>query len=342
MAECILKDGAVVSDYGEPYIIAEVNSSHGGNIETAKAMIDEAAKIGCDCVKFQSWSRTSLYSRTYYDRNKIASRVVEGLSMTEEQLRELALYCREREIAFSSTPYSEEEADFLVELGVPYIKIASMELNHLAFLKYIAAKGLPMILSTGMGEMEEIEEAVAAIEASGNKQLILLHCVSIYPAQEETVQLNNIIGLRKKFPNYPVGFSDHTLGTAVSIAATALGAAVIEKHFTLSKKAVGMDVRMAAEPKELQKLVQGCRTVWKALGSEERIVLPEEYEQRKNMRRSIVAAREISPGEVITGKDIGCKRPGIGIQPTDAGLVIGKKAVRRIEADTVIQLKDLQ
>ena len=215
-----------------------------------------------------------------------------------------------------------------------------LKLNNPDFLIYIAKKNLPMILSTGMGELGEIDDAVRTIGSTGNNKLILLHCVSIYPTKDEIINLNNIIGLRKRFPGFPIGFSDHTLGITSSIGAVVLGAGVIEKHFTLSKKAVGMDVKMAMEPNEFTELVQNCQTVYKALGSEDRVVFPEEYEQRKNMRRSIVSARDIEMGEIISEKDICYKRPGTGYAPTEKEVVVGKKTNRRIDADTVITESD--
>lgn len=341
MANIILQDGTAVADYGRPYIVAEVNSSHNGNVEVAKQMIDAAVQAGCDCVKFQSWSAKTLYSRTYYQKNPIAERFVRKLSMSPEQLHEMAEYCRERGIGFSSTPYAEEEVDFLVEeCQVPFIKISSMEINNLPYLRYIGSKGLPVILSTGMAEMEEIERAVHTLEHTGNERIILLHCVSIYPAAPETTNLNNIVGLRERFPRYPVGFSDHTLGEAAAIAATALGAAVLEKHITLDSKKIGMDNQMAMEPEALRQLTADCRTVQAALGSKTRTVLPKEYEQRKNMRRSVVTVRDLQKGEVLRKEDLDVKRPGTGIPPDRLEEIVGCVLLRDVAADTVLEETD--
>lgn len=343
MGKIILKDGKTVSDYGRPYIIAEVNSSHNGNVDTAKRMIDAAIDAGCDCVKFQSWTTGSLYSKTYYKKNPIAERFVKKLSLTPEQLKEMSDYCREKGIGFSSTPYSREEVDFLAgECSAPFIKIASMEINNLEFLRYIGNKRLPVVLSTGMAEMMEVERAVRTIEDTGNRQIILLHCVSIYPAQVETINLNNIIGLREKFPHYPIGFSDHTLGDAAAVAATALGAAVLEKHITLDAKKIGMDNQMAMEPDALKELVSECRDIQLALGTTERIVLQEEYAQRANMRRSVIAVRDIAVGEILRKEDLDVKRPGTGIPPERLEELVGRKAKCNIEADTVINESDLE
>lgn len=337
MAECKLRNGIFVNDYGEPYVVAEVNSSHGGSMDTAKKMIDAAADAGCDCVKFQSWSAESLYSNSYYKENPIAKRFVKKFSLTEEQLRELAGYCKEKNIGFSSTPYSEKEVDFLADIEAPFIKVASMELNNFEFLQYIARKKVPLVLSTGMGEMEEIKKAVQVIESVGNNNLVLLHCVSIYPAKEENICLNNILGLRENFPQYPIGFSDHTLGDEAAIAAVALGAAVIEKHLTLDKSQIGMDNQMAMEPAQLKELVRKCRLIQKSLGKKERILQPEEYEQRKSMRRSIVSAGCIAKGTVIDRGALTFKRPGTGFAPEEADKVIGRIAVEDIEEDTLIK-----
>ena len=163
MGKVILNDGRDIVDYGRPYVIAEVNSSHNGNTEVAKQMIDAAVEAGCDCVKFQSWNSQSLYSKTYYDKNPIAKRFVDKLSLSPEELGEVASYCKTKGIGFSSTPYSEEEVDFLVQCEVPFIKIASMEINNLDFLDYIGRKQVPIVLSTGMAETEEIERAVRTL-----------------------------------------------------------------------------------------------------------------------------------------------------------------------------------
>lgn len=342
MAECIFRDGKTISDYGRPYIVAEVNSSHNGSVEQAKRMIDASAEIGCDCVKFQSWSVESLYSKTYYDANPIAKRFVKKFSMSPEQLKDLADYCRKKGVAFSSTPYSEEEVDYLVlECDVPFIKIASMELNNPKFLRYIGKKHVPIILSTGMATMDEIDEAVNVLHDAGVDQMAILHCVSIYPTVLTNINLNNIIGLRERFPMHPVGFSDHTEGDAAAVAAAALGAGVIEKHLTLDKSKVGMDNGMATEPAEFTELVHKCRDIQVAMGTKERMLTQQEIDQRRNMRRSLVAFRDIKAGETIQEADLSAKRPGTGIEPDRIKIVLGKKALKDIPADTLILPKDI-
>ena len=338
MAEINLKNGRCIGDYDNPYIVAEFNSSHGGDVDVAKEMIRKAKECGCDCVKFQSWSPESLYSEEYYKKNPIARKVVGKFSLSPEQLKELSLYCHEVGIDFSSTPYSEEEVDFLVEeCQVPYIKIASMEINNPRFLTYIAQKGVPMILSTGMSDMKEIEEAVKSIQKTGNEQLCLLHCVSLYPTETGTINMNNILGLRKAFPKYPIGFSDHTLGDTMDVAAVCLGSAVIEKHFTLDKSKVGMDNNMAMEPDEFKEMVEKCRYTHTALGSEERTVQPVELEMRKKMRRSIVAARDIKVGEVLKEEDLEFKRPGDGVEPKMIESLVGQTVMESVEKGSVLR-----
>ena len=342
MSECIFRDGTVISDYGRPYIVAEVNSSHRGDVEVARQMIDAAVDIGCDCVKFQSWSVESLYSSTYYDTNPIAKRFIKKFALSPEQLKDLSIYCHSKGISFSSTPYSEEEVDFLVEdCNVPYIKIASMELNNPKFLEYIGKKHVPIVLSTGMSTMKEIEEAVQVLHNSwGGVKIVILHCVSIYPTQMQYVNLNNILGLRERF-QCPIGFSDHTEGDSASIAAVALGAGLIEKHLTLDRSKVGIDNGMATEVPEFKAMVAKCRNIQIAMGGKERILTEEEIEQRKNMRRSIIALRNITAGEVIKEVDLSAKRPGTGFAPNRVNEIVGKKAVRDIMADTVILPEDI-
>ena len=342
MSEVILRDNTHVANFTKPYIVAEINSSHGGSVELAKEMVAKAKEIGCDCVKFQSWSAESLYSKTYYDANPITKRIVQKFSLSENQLLDIANYCRQIGIAFSSTPYSCEEVDFLLDkCYAPYIKIASMDINNYDYLRYIAKKNVPIVLSTGMAEFDEIKKAVDVIEKAGNSKIILLHCISIYPAAASTIHLNNIVMLREAFPNYPIGFSDHTLGTEIASAATALGAALIEKHFTLDKSKMGMDNNMAIEPDEFAQLIQNCHNVYEAMGSYDRVVSEAEYAQRKKMRRSVIAVHDLVKGQVLSKEGLSAKRPGDGIPVGEIDSLIGKKINRDIAADTLIYAGDI-
>lgn len=343
MATVKLNDGRILENYGKPYVVAEVNSSHNGNVDTARQMIKAAKDAGCDCVKFQSWSAESLYSKSYYDKNPITRRIVSKFALNQDQLRDMVDYCRELGIGFSSTPYSEPEVDFLAEqCSVPFIKIASMEINNYDFLTYMAKTGLPLVLSTGMSEIDEVRKAVDVIESAGNSRICLLHCISVYPAAPETINLNNIRLLRDLFPDYPIGFSDHTLGTEISAAATALGAALIEKHITLDRTRMGMDNNMAIEPDEMKQLVTACHNVNAALGSYERLVTEEEHAMRVKMRRSVIAKVDLPAGTVLTKDMLSAKRPGDGIAPDQIPCLLGKRLKNAIPADCVIYQEDIE
>ncbi len=342
MAYIELKNGRRIGDHDKPYIVAEMNSSHNGNLELAIKMVDEAKKCGCDAVKFQSWTQSSLYAEYYYKENPMAKRFVEKLSLSEDYLVQLSEYCRKIDIGFSSTPYSEEEVDYLVDkCKADFIKISSMELNNPIFLKYIGQKGVPIVLSTGMGSIEEIEYAVNTIKGTGNDKICILHCVSLYPVDACDVNLRNIRMLKDKFPNNAVGYSDHTLGYEVACAAVALGAALVEKHFTLDNAKIGWDNQMATEPGDMQALVKSCNNVFLSMGRYERVVSDAEFEQRIKMRRSIVAKSKLKRGTVIKQEHLCAKRPGNGISPDKYNELIGKILNRDIDLDERILREDL-
>lgn len=332
-----LRDATVLGDNRPPYIVAEMNTSHFGSIETARRMIEKAREAGCDCVKFQSWSAESLYSRTFYLSNPIAERFVKKFAFSADQLADLANFCSHCGIAFCSTPYSHSEVDVLLDTcKAPYIKVASMDLNNYPFLDYVARTGAPIVLSTGMGDMDEIRKAVRTIEQAGNRQLCLLHCISIYPPELSTIRLKNILGLQEEFADYPIGFSDHSIGIEIASAAVALGACLIEKHFSLDNTKIGMDNQIALEPVDLARLVRNCHNVQKALGDKDRVVLPAEIEQRKKMRRSIVSAKPLKAGSILRGEDLDFKRPGYGLPPGRASALVGKTLLRDVDKDMLI------
>lgn len=343
MATIRLRNGRTLGDYLPPYIIAELNTSHFGDVEIARAMIDQAKAAGCDCVKFQSWSTDSLYTSGYYKQNAIAKRIVHKFSMEEAQLQELSAYCATVGIDFASTPYSRQEAAFLVErCNVPFVKIASMELNNLPYLTFLGHLGVPLILSTGMGTMEEIVTAVRTIEATGNRDLVILHCTSVYPAPPETIRLQNIVGLRAEFPLYPIGYSDHSIGIEIPAASIALGACAVEKHFTLDSSRIGMDNQMATEPEEMARMIAACHSVQKALGGTARLLDQAESDQIVKMRRSLIAARPLVAGHILGPNDLDAKRPGTGIPPSDLHLVVGQRLTRDIAPDETILPADIE
>ena len=343
MSTVKLRSGRVIGDYLAPYFIAELNTSHFGDIGIARSMIDQAKEAGCDCVKFQSWSSESLYADSYYKQNAITKRIVTKFSLDNSELKQLADYCSEVGIDFASTPYSRAEADFLArDCNVPFIKIASMELNNLPYLAYLATLDVPLVLSTGMGTLDEIITAVRTIETAGNTDIIILHCTSVYPAPPEAIRLNNILGLRAEFPAYPIGYSDHSMGSEIPAASIALGACVIEKHFTLDSSRIGMDNQMATEPEDMKRMIDACNTVHRALGGAGRILDETERAQIPKMRRSIVTAKALPAGHMLTSYDLDAKRPGTGLAPDKVDLLIGKRLKKSVDQGDVLSVDDVE
>lgn len=340
----------VVGPGNPPYIIAEIGSNHNGDMDLCRRLIDSAADAGAHAVKFQSWTETSLIAKEEYDRNAEYSDkkkhfgslrdMVKTYQFTTDQHFEAHSYCQKRGIAFCSTPFSKEEADLLEKLDVPFFKIASMDIVHLPFLKYVARKQRPMVISTGMATLAEIEQAVDAVWGEGNEQVVLLHCISIYPPDYDMIHLRNIAALQQAF-EVPVGFSDHSLGTAIPLAAVALGACVIEKHFTLDKDMPGWDHAISADPAELRTIVVEGKNIFTALGSTRRTVTEAEHEKRKKFRRSLVARRALERGHVVTEDDLDAKRPGTGISPSEISYALGRKLARDIQEDQLIGWSDL-
>src|SRR5712664_3973171 len=288
-----------------PCIIAEIGSNHNGDMDLCHRLIDAAADAGAHAVKFQSWSEASLIADEEYARNTQYSdkkrhfgtlrEMVRAYQFTAEQHREAKKHCDARGIAFCSTPFCNEEVDLLEGLDVPFFKIASMDIVHMPLLRYVARKGRPVVISTGMDTLAEIEQAVETVRAEGNSQIVLLHCVSIYPPDYGTIHLRNMATLERAF-EVPVGFSDHTLGTAVPLAAIAVGACVIEKHSTFVREMAGWDHAISANPAELKTIIEEGQNIWKALGSNQRRVNDAEMEKRKKFRRSLVARRSLQKG----------------------------------------------
>ncbi len=342
-----------VFNFCEPYIIAELGSNHNGDMELAKKLIIAAKESGAHCVKFQSWSKETIFSKKKYEENCFIAddyrdrndytleQIVEEFSISEQELLDMKHFADEIGIDCTSTPFSKKEVDFLVEkLDTPFIKVASMDLNNYPFLEYIAKKGKSIVLSTGLSELYEIDKAIRTIENAGNNKIVILHCVAIYPPKDEEVNLNNIDTLRKLYPDYPVGFSDHTLGYSIPLAAVAKGACIIEKHFTLDKNMFGWDHKVSATPDELKIICEESKRIHKALGSFS--LRCEEDETRKTeFRRSIVIKRDMSVGEIITESDIDYKRPGTGIKPEHTGFVIGRTVKRALKSDDILNFEDL-
>lgn len=334
-----------------PYIIAEMGSNHNGDMKLCRRLIDAAAEAGAHAVKFQSWTDKSLIAEEEYARNTSYSdkkkhfgslrEMVTAYQLTEEQHRDAAAHCKDRGIAFCSTPFSNQEADLLEQLDVPFFKIASMDIVHLSFLKHVASKRRPVIISTGMATLAEIERAVETVRAEGNEQIVLLHCVSIYPPAYDTIHLRNMATLQQAF-GVPVGFSDHTLGVSIPLAAIALGACLIEKHFTLDQQMEGWDHAISANPEQLKTIVEEGRHIVSALGDSKRTVSAAEIEKRNKFRRSLVTTRQLQRGHVLIESDLDAKRPGTGISPDEIEYVLGRSLTLDIDADRVLTWKHLQ
>jgi len=336
----------------DPYIIAELGSNHNGDMGIAKKLIDSAKNAGVDCVKFQSWSKDTIFSKKKYEENYFIAddyrdrddftleEVVDKYSISESQLRDMKNYCDELGIDCVSTPFSKKEADFLVEdLEVPFIKIASMDLNNYPFLEYIAKKKKPLVLSTGLSNLSEIEKAVHTIESTGNNQLVILHCVAIYPTPDENINLNNIDTLKKLYP-YPIGFSDHSLGYSIPLASVVKGVCLIEKHFTLDKDMEGWDHKVSVTPDEMTIIVKESKRISKSLGSS-RILSIEDENRKTEFRRSLVAVKNLRAGQTINSSDIDAKRPGTGISPGELTYVIGRTLKNDLESDQILNWDDL-
>ncbi|MEQ8603698.1 MAG: N-acetylneuraminate synthase family protein [Marivibrio sp.] len=335
----------------KPYIIAEIGANHNGDMALARQMIDVAKECGADAVKFQSWD-TTIFSHAVYEKNYFLGddyrdrtdytlrQIVEEFAVSFEDLKALRSYCDEVGIDFSSTPFNEKQLDDLVALGAKYIKIASMDVTNPRLLRHAAQTGLPVILSTGFAEMDEIDRAVRWLEEGGCAEIVLLHCVSLYPPEDDEVRLDNIDMLREVY-GYPVGFSDHTTGTEIPIAAIAKRSVVIEKHYTLDRAMFGWDHHMSCTPEELKAICTARDRIHPALGGKRRIVPERERTRRDEYRRSIVAARPIAKGATVSPEDIDYRRPGTGLAPTMTDLVVGAVTRREIAEDALIGLNDI-
>lgn len=348
-----LTENKNIENFSEPYIIAELGSNHNGDMVLAKKLIIAAKEAGADCVKFQSWSKETIFARKKYEENYFIAddyrdrndftleEIVESYSISESELLEMKHFADELGIACASTPFSKKEADFLVDtLKTPFIKVASMDLNNYPFLKYLAEKNLPMVISTGLSELHEIDRAIRTIEDTGNTQICILHCVAIYPPKDKQVNLNNIETLQKLYPNYPIGFSDHTLGISIPLASVAKGACLIEKHFTLDKEMEGWDHKVSATPDEMKIICQESKRVHTAMGSF-RVSSVENQERKSEFRRSIVLTRKMKAGEIISQEDIDYKRPGTGISPEFSDFIIGRTVKKNLSYDHIITQEDL-
>jgi len=340
-----VKIGNKIIGNGHPtYVIAEIGSNHNRDKKIAKELIDKATEAGADAVKFQTFKAEKLYSKRTPKFSKDDVKpfdLIKSIELPREWHQELMNYANEKNVHFISSPFDYEAVDELDKIGVPAFKVASFEITDLDLLKHIAKKKKPVILSTGMANVEEIQEAIDAIKSQDNEHIILLHCNSLYPTPANVVNLNAINTMYDTF-KVPIGFSDHTTGIHIPIAAVAKGAKVIEKHFTLDRKMKGPDHHFAVEPDELKQMISNIRDIEKAAGSGIKEASKEEQEMYEKGRRSIIAIQDIKKGTKITRGMLIIKRPGYGIKPKHLDELLGKTAKKDIKAEQWITWEDIQ
>ncbi len=326
------------------FIIAEAGDNHNGDYRLALQLVDKAVEAGADCVKFQTFITENVISKyaqkAEYQKETTGAKesqyeMVKKLELSFKQFRSIQKYCEERGILFLSTPFDLDSIDFLEEIHIPFWKIPSGEITNLPFLEKIAKTGKDIILSTGMSTMEEIGTALSILRENGAGKITLLHCNTEYPTPFEDVNLQAMRTMEKAF-GVPVGYSDHTVGIEVPIAAVAMGASVIEKHFTLDKNMEGPDHKASLEPDELKQMVCAIRNIELAKGSSEKQPSPSEKRNISVARKSIVAKRRICKGEELTGDNLYIKRPGNGISPMRWYEILGTTAIKDFEEDELI------
>lgn len=331
------------------FIIAEAGVNHNGNLEIAKKLIDAACDAGVDAVKFQTFKAENLVTK-YADKANY-QRKTTGDGSQFEMLKSLELsyeyhivlkhYCENKGILFISTPFDFESLNFLESINIPLYKVGSGDLTNIPLLTSMARLNKPMIISTGMANLGEVEKAIETVRKAGNNQIHLLHCTSNYPTAFEDVNLNAMLTLKNAFM-LPVGYSDHTEGIEIPIAAVALGARIIEKHFTLDKNMDGPDHKASVNPQELKKMVMSIRNVEKGFGDGIKRCSVNEENTKKVARKSIVAGINIKKGDIISYENIAFKRPNGGLEPMFANEIIGKVAICNIEADEFITFDNIR
>ena len=326
-----------INDNSNVYIIAEAGSNHNGDIDTALKLVDIAVEAGADCVKFQSVTFETLTSDF---KNEQLKKNIEKITLDKNWYKKLSEYCSKQNLDFMSTPTYERAVDELDEIDVIGYKIASMDLTNIPFLRYVASKGRPIILSRGMSTISEIDIALKTIEDQGNNKIALLHCVSEYPTKAEMLNLNQIKSLANSF-GVPIGFSDHSESTIMPAIAVSCGAKIIEKHFTYDRSIDGFDHFYALDPKMLKEMISAIRETEIALGSSNIKPYESEWKVKEIAQRSIIASRDIAKGETINEKNLTTKRPGTGIPASNWDLICGRKVNTNILKNQIINLKDL-
>jgi N,N'-diacetyllegionaminate synthase len=350
-----VKEEIRIGDYilgpGHPcFVIAEAGVNHNGKMELAERLVDAAAGAGANAVKFQSFKAQTLATPNapkaeYQKRGAGASEsqydMLKRLELSEEAHRRLMDYCAKSGVLFLSSPFDTESAAFLDSLGVAAFKIPSGEITNIPYLTSLAERKKPIILSTGMAYLGEVETAIRTIRDAGNDDIVLLHCVSNYPAEADEVNLRAMRTLAAAF-HVPVGYSDHTIGVEVPLAAVALGACVIEKHLTLDRTLPGPDHAASQEPEQLARMVRGIRMVEAALGHGRKEPSTRELDTARVARKSLVAAEHIPAGAIISERHIAIKRPGTGLPPALLPLLIGRRARRAIDEGALFSWEMLE
>jgi N,N'-diacetyllegionaminate synthase len=332
------------------FIIAEAGVNHNGSLAIAKQLIDGAKAAGADCIKFQSFRADLLVTRhakkAEYQKETTAAgesqyEMLRHLGLDEQAHIELMNHARIQGITFLSSVFDPDSVDMLERLGVTMFKIPSGEITNHALLRHVAAKRKPLILSTGMSTLGEVEGALDSIYSTGNTQVTVLHCVTEYPAPVAEINLRAMLTMKRAF-NVSVGYSDHSSGIEIALAAVALGAATVEKHFTLDRNMIGPDHRASLEPSELRQMVMAIRNIEASLGNGIKKPAPCELKNIPIARKSIVASRQIRAGKKLTGTDVTIKRPGSGVAPKHLDDIIGLKVTKTIEADQPVKWEDLK
>ena len=329
-----------------PYVIAELSANHNGRLETALKIIEEAKRCGADAIKLQTYSADTITLNSQNEEFMIRGGLWDGQSLYElyqkaqmpwEWHKPLFDHARALDITIFSSPFDRTAVDLLEDLNAPAYKIASFEAVDLPLIKYVASTGKPMIISTGMADKEESGEAIQAAHDGGCKELVVLHCVSGYPAPAEAYNLLTMVDMAKSF-NVPVGLSDHTLDNTTAITSVALGACLIEKHFTLDRNGGGPDDSFSLEPKELQQLCQGAKTAWQALGH---VDYGRKSSEQGNaqFRRSLYFVKDLKAGDVIDESSIRSVRPGYGLPPKFYDELLGKKVTQDVSVNTPVKLE---
>ncbi len=336
---------------GNPcFIIAEAGVNHNGDMKLAHKLIDATAKAGVDAVKFQSFvtedivtpeAQKARYQVETTGQNGGQFAMLKSLELSKDQQKELKTHCDEAGILYLCTPYEERSADLLEAIGVSAYKIASTDTTNIPFLRYLARKDIPVILSTGMSSLGDVEEAVNELKIHGlNGGIIILQCTSEYPAPVNEINLRAMRTMALAF-GCPVGFSDHTPGIGASPWAVAAGACIVEKHFTLDRNMEGPDHRASIEPNELKELVRTIRDVEAALGDGIKRPMPSELPNKTRMQKSLVTTRTLAVGETIKEADLTCKRPGSGLPPKWFDRVVGRKTAKEIQKGKMLELNSV-